>query len=103
MTGVSDTGCAGRGRVWAKECAVGILTDADIEAEDARTIQMGGAVEVAVILGHDGSERKALIWSERAVGVIEEEGIAPRHLGSTRLARRDEKLDVSKCVGDEFE
>ncbi len=55
MTGVNDTGFTGRGRLWAEQGAVGILADADIEAEDARAIQMGGAVEVAVILGHDGS------------------------------------------------
>jgi hypothetical protein len=90
----------GSRRLRAEQRAVSFLADADVQPENARTIQLRGTVEIAVILGDDGGERKPLRWREIAAGVVAEKRIPPRDLRRPRLARGDVDIDAGECCGD---
>src|SRR5262249_52435967 len=80
MACVYHTGSTGRGRRRAEQGAVGVLADANVQAEDARAVQVRGTIEIAVVLGHDGGEREPKLRLKVPLRVVDEERITPGDL-----------------------
>src|SRR5260370_38611981 len=53
MAGLHNTACGGWRRLGAKQGAVGLLADTDVQPEDSWAIQLGGAVKITIIFSHD--------------------------------------------------
>src|SRR5215475_394583 len=100
MAGVNDTGCAGRGRLGAKQGAVGVLADADVQAEDAIAIQLGGAVKITIVLGDDRGERELASRWKLVARVVDKEGIAPGDFRRPSVAGGDDDIDAVKRLRD---
>src|ERR1700716_455681 len=50
--------------VSGEQLRVGLLADADVQGKDAWAVQVRRIVEIAVVLGHDGRERKPVGFVE---------------------------------------
>ena len=64
-----------------EERLVGLLADADVQAEDVGAVQVRGDVKVLIVFGHDRGERELAIGVKLATRVVDEEAVAPRYLG----------------------
>src|SRR4029077_8381130 len=80
----------------------GLLQNPDVQAKHARPVQVGPVVEVAVVLDDDGREGKPPCPLEVALGVVDEERVAPRHLRRAVLLRRDLHVDAGIVGGYEL-
>jgi hypothetical protein len=90
----------GKGRLGAEKGAVGILADADVLAKHSGTIQIRGAVKIAIVFGHDGGKRRRVLRLKIPIGVVAKEGIAPGEFRSPSFARGDDDIDAVKRVDD---
>src|SRR5215207_8622347 len=95
VTCINYTSCSGRSRLSAKQCAVGFLADADVQPKHSRAIQIRGAIEIAIVFGHDGGKRKLALWLQVAIRVVDKEGIPPRDLRATARFGLD-NIDAGK-------
>jgi len=79
-----------------EERSVRLFRDSDVQAEDLWAVQVGLVVEIAVVLGDDGRERKSARAFEVALRVVDEEGVAPRDLRRPCLFGPDVRIDASE-------
>ena len=100
MTGPHCTDGRRRRQLGAKQGAIGLLANADVQPEDARPIELGGAVEIAIVFGDDRGEREPARRRQLTSRVVAKEGIAPGDFGSPTLAGGDDDINARKRVGD---
>src|SRR5262249_54455243 len=62
--------------------------------------EVRGAVELAVVLGHDGNEGELAVGRKVTAGVVEEEDVAPGDLGRAVFPRRHLDYDAAERVAD---
>jgi len=81
------------GRV-AQELLEAAPANGDVDPEDAPAIKMRLGVPARVIVGHDGGERKSLIFGPISFGVVVAERVAPSSFGREILLARGEGNDA---------
>jgi len=64
----------------AQELLKAASTNGDVDAEDAVAIKLRLGVPADIVVNHDGGEGQSLVLGAIPIGVIEEEGVAPRGL-----------------------
>ena len=68
MADPHSTACRGRRRLGAKQGAVRLLANADVQTEDSRAIELRGAVKVTIVFGDDRGEREPVFWLQVPMG-----------------------------------
>src|SRR5262249_3363745 len=91
---------ARRGRLRAKPGAIGLFADADVQAEHSRAMKVRRAVKIAIVLGHDGGKGESALRLEVAIGVVDEECVAPGDLRAAACVRGLDEIDTGKRDGD---
>ena len=87
-------------RVAGKERLICLLADTDIQPEDTRSVEVRRVVEVAVVLGDHRREWHPARSLEVAIGVVDEERVAPRDLRRACLPRPNLDINTLECVRD---
>src|SRR5437868_1037064 len=86
----------------AKQLRVRLFADADVQSKHPGAIQPRSVVEISIVLRDDGREGEAARPLEVAIGVVDEEGVAPSNFGGAALLRPHLDVNALKRVCDEL-